>query len=183
MAGIRSGSASRATDPPFGPGRLCLATPAVEPCGPSSPFRGSPGLPPVLPPLRVFRSGLRLPGRPSGSGGRKVHAAVPLCVQSPGLRLGTDHVAARRRGDSLASLSFDLAPLGYFVARLVGSHDEAPEASADEALQLPIGLPLLPGNVRPVASLKPPPWLWRGEACASLCRPPGSLRLREPLAD
>ena len=47
---------------------------------------------------------------------------------------------------------------GYFVARLVGSHDEAPEASADEAPQLPIGLPLLPGNFRPFASLKPPPW-------------------------
>ena len=82
LAGIRSWSASRATDPPFGPGRLRLATPAVEPCGSSSPVQCLPGLPFVLPSLRVSRSGLRLPVQPSGSGGRKVRAAVPLVPRS-----------------------------------------------------------------------------------------------------
>ena len=58
----------------------------------------------------------------------------------------------------------------------------SPRASADEALQLPIGLPLLPGNFRPFASLKPLPWFRHLQTCVSRHLPPGSLRLREPLA-
>ena len=58
----------------------------------------------------------------------------------------------------------------------------SPRASADEALQLPIGLPLLPGNFRPFASLKRLPWFRHVQTCVSRHRPPGSLRLREPLA-
>ena len=101
LAGIRSWSASRATDPPFGPGRLCLAAPAVEPCGPSSPVRRLPGLPLVLPSLRVSRSGLRLPVQPSGSSGRKVRAAVPLVSGPPACAFGTGHVRPAVAGTPL----------------------------------------------------------------------------------
>ncbi len=167
--------------PPFRPGRLCLATPAVEPFGPSSPVRVVPGLPFVRLLPSGSRSGLRLRVQPSGSGGRKVRSVVPPWP-APRLAPPNRSLCGPPSRGLPALSSSTWRPWGYFVARLVGSHDEAPEASADEALQLPIGLPLLPGNFRPFASLKPPPRTKRHEACASWCRSRGSLRLREPLA-
>ena len=112
LAGIRSWSASRATEssvrarPPLpcdsGGGTLRLLQPRPV-------FAGTPPRPPFPSglPLRLApsRSTLRL-GWPKGP--RRRSACAPLL----GLRLGTDHIAARHRGDSLASLFFDPAPLG-----------------------------------------------------------------------
>ena len=143
---------------------------------------GLPGLPFVRPllsgvPLRLApsRSALRL-GWPKGPHRRSAMAGSSACASEP--------ITLRPAvaGAPLPVSPPTWRPWGYFVARLVGSYDEAPEASADEALQFPLGLPLLPGNFRPLGSLKPPPWFRRLKARASWCRSRGSFRLREPLA-
>ena len=150
---------------------------APLPCGsgggtlrPLQPRPGLPGLPLVRPlssgfPLRLApsRSTLRL-GWPKGPHRRSAMAGSSACASEP--------ITLRPAvaGTPSACVSADLAPWGYFVAQLVGSYDEAPEASADEALQLPIGLPLLPGNFRTV----------RFPEAASLDLAPRGFRLLAP---
>lgn len=162
---------------------LCLAAPATKPCGPSSL-------------QRVHRVSLPVSPPPPGfSAQARAFAVSPFGLKQPkgpwlrsetwrlsGLRLQTTRPAARCRGDSPVLYLRRLGAWGFFVARLVGSYDEAPERRPVEALQLPIDLPLLPGNFRSFASLKPPSHLRHRLACALRCRSRESVRPREPLA-
>ena len=139
----------------------------AAPPAPSGCCRDSPS---SVPCLRASRSGLRLRVQPSGSGGQKVRTVVPPC---PAPRLAPPNrslCGPPSRGLLLPPSPSASRLWGYFVARLVGSYDEAPEASADEALQLPIGLPLLPGNFRTV----------RFPEAASLDLAPRGFRLLAP---
>ena len=98
-------------------------------------------------PLRVFRSSLRPCGCPFGSDGRTVRSVLPQATDS--LACASEPAALRlAAAGTRRSLAFaDLTPAGHSVARLVGSHDEAPVGSADEALQLPVGRSVAAGQL------------------------------------
>ncbi len=97
--------------PPFRPGRPCLAAPAVEPFGPSSPVRVCRDSPSFACCLRVPAPACAFAFNPPA---RVAERSAPSFRHGRllGLRLRTDHFAARRRGDSLPCLRRPGAPGG-----------------------------------------------------------------------
>ena len=95
-----------------------------------------------------------------------------------GLRLRTDHFAARRRGDSFClPLRRLLAFGGTSSLDWSGLTTKPPKRLPMKRFSCRSAFRCCRATSEPFASLKPPPWIWRREAFASWRRPRGSLRL------
>ena len=146
--------------------------------------RHQPGLPFARLPFRAFRSSLRSRDSPFGSDGRTVRSVSPQATDSLACASEPCRPATRRRGGS-PKPGFCRPDASGALRRSTGrvSRRSPRWACRPKHFSYRLAFPLLPGNFRPSASLKPSPQLGLRLAFALRRRSREDFRPREPLDD